>query len=475
MLEEIAHWINSQTDPGQLDLENALLDAIPVALASVSTGGEFALEDQLMMFQMMIDSDTEFTSFDEDISFDELMNKQIAFIEDLENLVNDLTEELSVSNLHHLILEFNEGGKVFGGGNYPYGSEVEIIAQAEENFKFIEWRGEGIEDSKSATTNVMMIADRNITALFESVNSEQYSGKDGNVDGADSPAKEESTNLHDLTLEPSEGGKVYGGGNYPYGSEVEIIAQAEENFKFIEWKGEGIEDSKSAITNIIMIADRSITALFERIDYEEESSSQAEAFYYYLSSEDLSDGKDLFSLQPPERGTATYFQISSGNLDMDEDGIKLFELSSFGAFKLKDIDEVKKLAGNKLSLSVSTINPSGKRSELLGTVEFAHELFLMSKPLGSSWYRSPWLGLFLKNKPDSSWIFHYPLGWLFIHSSQNNSYWLWADKLEEWLWTNENIFPQTYSGSSFKWRYFNIDNENIRIFDYDQQSWETLK
>ena len=171
---------------------------------------------------------------------------------------------------------------------------------------------------------------------------------------------------------------------------------------------------------------------------------------------------------------APIFEISSGNLDMDEDGQKLFELSYFGDFKLNDLDEVKKLAGSKVSLSVLVGNPSGKTNEIVGNVEFAHELFLMSKPLGNSWYISPWLGIFMKNKLDSSWVFHYPLGWVYIHPSQNNSYWLWPEKLDEWLWTNENLFPQTYSASSLTWLYFHIDNENIRIFDHDQQSWEIL-
>ena len=356
-----------------------MVDAIPVALASVGTVGELSIEDQLTMFQLMTDSDIQFTTFEEDMSFDELMTQQIAFIEDLDNLVQDLSDELSTTKLHYLALEPSEGGKVYGGEkNHPYGSEVEIVAQAEENFKFIEWRGEGIEDSKSVTTNVNMVKDRNITALFE------------------------------------------------------------------------------------------------RISSEEESGSQGEAFYYYLSSEDLLDGKNLFTLQTPEGSMAPTFEISSGNLDMDEDGQKLFELSSFGDFKLNDLDEVKKLAGSKVSLSVLVGNPSGKTSEILGNVEFAHELFLMSKSLGNSWYGSPWLGIFMKNKLDSSWVFHYPLGWVYIHPSQNNSYWLWPEKSDEWLWTNENLFPQTYSASSLTWLYFHIDNENIRIFDYDQQSWEIL-
>jgi hypothetical protein len=478
LLEEIAHWISTQKVPGLLDMEDALVDAIPVALASVGTVGELSIEDQLTMFQLMTDSDIQFTTFEEDMSFDELMTQQIAFIEDLDKLVQDLSDELSTTKLHYLTLEPSEGGKVYGGEkNHPYGSEVEIVAQAEENFKFIEWRGEGIEDSKSATTNVLMVEDRNITALFERISSEEYTETDRNLDeedGSDLPEKEDSANLYYLALEPSEGGKVYGGGNHPSGSEVEIVAQAEENFKFVEWRGEGVEDSKSAITNVNMVEDRNITALFERISSEEESGSQGEAFYYYLSSEDLSDGKNLFTLQTPEGSMATFFEISSGNLDMDEDGQKLFELSSFGDFKLNDLDEVKKLAGSKVSLSVLVDNPSGKTSEILGNVEFAHELFLMSKSLGNSWYSSPWLGIFMKNKLDSSWVFHYPLGWVYIHPSQNNSYWLWPEKLDEWLWTNENLFPQTYSASSLTWLYFHIDNENIRIFDYDQQSWEIL-
>ena len=55
---------------------SALIDAIPVALASVGTAGELALEDQLAMFQLMAELDNSLQISSEPSSFEDLMNRQ---------------------------------------------------------------------------------------------------------------------------------------------------------------------------------------------------------------------------------------------------------------------------------------------------------------------------------------------------------------------------------------------------------------
>ena len=55
LLGEIARNIKTEGQDRLLDLEKALIDGIPIALASVGTQGELSIEDQLAMYQLMAD------------------------------------------------------------------------------------------------------------------------------------------------------------------------------------------------------------------------------------------------------------------------------------------------------------------------------------------------------------------------------------------------------------------------------------
>ena len=50
---EVAKYLQQTQSGGLIDLESALIEAIPITLASVGTAGELALEDQLAMFQLL--------------------------------------------------------------------------------------------------------------------------------------------------------------------------------------------------------------------------------------------------------------------------------------------------------------------------------------------------------------------------------------------------------------------------------------
>ncbi len=152
---------------------------------------------------------------------------------------------------HHLNLIANpkEGGDVYGEGYYEEGEEVEINAQPAEDWRFVEWTGdtEHVDNPEQATANVTMPAeDITLTACFELL----------------------STDLYMLTLlaEPTEGGNTIGEGEYKEGEEVEIVAQAAENWKFVEWTGdtEHVDNPKQATANVTMPAeDITLTACFE--------------------------------------------------------------------------------------------------------------------------------------------------------------------------------------------------------------------
>ena len=76
---------------------------LPMALASVGTAGELALEDQLAMFQLMADLDQSISNFSEGEDFSSLMLRQREIILDLEDLLGGIDEEgLNLRN-HQLI------------------------------------------------------------------------------------------------------------------------------------------------------------------------------------------------------------------------------------------------------------------------------------------------------------------------------------------------------------------------------------
>ena len=81
LLGEIAKGLDAKS-PSALILEDILVDALPVALASVGTAGEISLEDQLTMFQLMADLDQTISAYEEDIDFASLMDEQRKIIAD---------------------------------------------------------------------------------------------------------------------------------------------------------------------------------------------------------------------------------------------------------------------------------------------------------------------------------------------------------------------------------------------------------
>ncbi len=147
--------------------------------------------------------------------------------------------------------EPEEGGTVYGEGEYTEGEEVDIAAEAAEGWQFIEWTGDTqyVDNPGQATATVTMPAeDITLTANFEALLPDVYT----------------------LTLdaEPEEGGTVYGEGEYTEGEEVDIAAEAAEGWQFIEWTGDiqYVDDPGQATATVTMPAeDITLTANFEAL------------------------------------------------------------------------------------------------------------------------------------------------------------------------------------------------------------------
>jgi len=140
------------------------------------------------------------------------------------------------------------GGSVTepGEGVFTYddGTIVDLAAEAEESYRFVEWTGdvEDIADVYDATTTITMNDDYSITANFVA--------------------------RYDLSVSSTAGGSVTepGEGVFTYddGTIVDLVAEAEESYRFVEWTGDvgTIADVYDATTTITMYGDYSITAEF---------------------------------------------------------------------------------------------------------------------------------------------------------------------------------------------------------------------
>ena len=165
-----------------------------------------------------------------------------------------------------LIISSSVGGSVVtpGEGTFAvdYGTVVTLMAEADDNHYFVRWTGDTgtIADPYAASTTIIMEGSYTITAEF----------------GFDPQELIE----YDLTISSTTGGSVTipGEGVFPYegGTTVDLAAEAEGCYEFVEWTGDvdTIADAYAAETTITMNDDYSVTANFERIEYSLNISSK---------------------------------------------------------------------------------------------------------------------------------------------------------------------------------------------------------
>lgn len=130
------------------------------------------------------------------------------------------------------------------------GQEVTVEAKPDEGWQFSYWEGDVPEGQREQeTVTIVVDSDKSVIAHF--------------------------IEKFDLTVEiVGEGGVEVDNefvdtewtGNYPMGTEVELTVRREKGWQFVEWRGY-YEGTNEDIT-MIMDDDKSVTAIFERIEYE---------------------------------------------------------------------------------------------------------------------------------------------------------------------------------------------------------------
>jgi len=196
---------------------------------------------------------------------------------------------------YDLTITSTAGGSVStpGEGTFTYdeASVVDLVAKPASGYRFVNWTGEmdDIADVEDATTTIMINGGYSITANFAAV--------------------------YELAISSTEGGSVTAPGEgssaYNQGTVVNLVAEAEEGYRFENWTGDvdTIADINAATTTITVNGDYSITANFEEI---------AE---YDLTITSTTRG----SVSTPGEGTFTYDEGTVVNLVAEADERYRFE------------------------------------------------------------------------------------------------------------------------------------------------------
>ena len=142
-----------------------------------------------------------------------------------------------------LVVDFTAGGKVAVDDvpipgkailTYDPGTVVNLAATSDAGYRFVEWAGNAstIDDVNAASTTITIDSDYSITANFF----KQYN----------------------LTISSTAGGSVTmpGEGTYAYdpGKAVNLVAQAEEGYHFVNWTAQAgtFANASTAETNFTM-------------------------------------------------------------------------------------------------------------------------------------------------------------------------------------------------------------------------------
>jgi subtilisin family serine protease len=195
---------------------------------------------------------------------------------------------------YDLTIDSTAGGSVTGPGEgtftYDSGTVVNLKAVAEQGYRFVSWTGDvhDVADVHATDTTITMKGSCTITANFVA--------------------------RYDLTIHSTAGGSVTGPGEgtftYDDGTVVNLKAEAEQGYRFVNWTGnvDDIADVQAATTTIIVKGKSAITANF------------AELPQYHLTVSSTAGG----SVTSPGEGTFIYYEGTVVNLVTEsEDGYRL--------------------------------------------------------------------------------------------------------------------------------------------------------
>jgi len=131
------------------------------------------------------------------------------------------------------------------------------------------------------------------------------------------------------------------------------------------------------------------------------------------------------------------------------------------------------LAGKTIKLKIQPDDMRGGNSLMNGQLAIKNLLTLDSLDLNNSWYQSDWFGSFYSK--EGSWVYHHPIGWLYVHSDGLDGYWFWDHTWKLWWWSKKEIFPWIYRDDSSRWDYLLMLPDGINVYEYENRRWRRRK
>jgi hypothetical protein len=117
--------------------------------------------------------------------------------------------------------------------------------------------------------------------------------------------------------------------------------------------------------------------------------------------------------------------------------------------------------------SSGNLTSINKRIHILDAVSYS--LISTESTSDEGWFSSNWLGSFYPI--GGSWIYHLKLGWLNVRSGGTHGYWIWDSYQQIWWWTNTDTFPFIYLSEVKGWQYLDLQNNPVRVFNYNTSAW----
>lgn len=137
-----------------------------------------------------------------------------------------------------------EGGTVSGAGTFDHGSTCTLTATANEGYAFLYWTEAGEMVSDEISYTFMVTSDRTIVANF---------------------TNEVVYRTITVSVDPTVGGTVSGGGRYQLGESCTLTATANEGYVFTNWTENGELVSTNADYTFTVVNDRALVAHFEEM------------------------------------------------------------------------------------------------------------------------------------------------------------------------------------------------------------------
>ena len=78
------------------------------------------------------------------------------------------------------------------------------------------------------------------------------------------------------------------------------------------------------------------------------------------------------------------------------------------------------------------------------------------------------MGVFFESS--NSWAYHTDLEWLYVPSSNVNSFWMYNTDLK-WMWTTSTVYPWVYLNEIQDWRYY---LPQLGFYNAANKNWSTL-